>query len=307
MKVKIIYSAPAKAILSGEHAVVYGKPALATAINLRLKFIVTKLARSYKDSKSMKEINFISDEVKKYLIIQKIKYVDKPFNYKIESEIPVGRGLGSSAALSVASVASFLEFYTGKQFDKKIINDIAFEIEKHFHSNPSGVDNYASCFGGLILYQKKVSLKKLNDKISKNIEKNLLLIDSGKPEETTGEIVESVESVKSVETLLNNIENETNNILSAIEKENVDQFKNSLFVNEKLLEELGIVSDRTKKLLKELSKFGVGKVTGAGGRKKGSGFILFYAEDRQKLIKYLNIKKIIFYKFIPDNIGLTRP
>ncbi|PIU36399.1 mevalonate kinase [Candidatus Roizmanbacteria bacterium CG06_land_8_20_14_3_00_34_14] len=306
MKVKIIYSAPAKAILSGEHAVVYGKPALATAINLRLKFIVTKLARSYKDSKSMKEINFISDEVKKYLIIQKIKYVDKPFNYKIESEIPVGRGLGSSAALSVASVASFLEFYTGKQFDKKIINDIAFEIEKHFHSNPSGVDNYASCFGGLILYQKKVSLKKLNDKISKNIEKNLLLIDSGKPEETTGEIVESVESVKSVETLLNNIENETNNILSAIEKENVDQFKNSLFVNEKLLEELGIVSDRTKKLLKELSKFGVGKVTGAGGRKKGSGFILFYTDQIDKLINYLIKRKIIYHKFIPDNIGLKR-
>ena len=306
MKVKIIYSAPAKAILSGEHAVVYGKPALATAINLRLKFIVTKLARSYKDSKSMKEINFISDEVKKYLIIQKIKYVDKPFNYKIESEIPVGRGLGSSAALSVASVASFLEFYTGKQFDKKIINDIAFEIEKHFHSNPSGVDNYASCFGGLILYQKKVSLKKLNDKISKNIEKNLLLIDSGKPEETTGEIVESVESVKSVETLLNNIENETNNILSAIEKENVDQFKNSLFVNEKLLEELGIVSDRTKKLLKELSKFGVGKVTGAGGRKKGSGFILFYTNQIDKLINYLIKRKIIYHKFIPDNIGLKR-
>ena len=306
MKVKIIYSAPAKAILSGEHAVVYGKPALATAINLRLKFIVTKLARSYKDSKSMKEINFISDEVKKYLIIQKIKYVDKPFNYKIESEIPVGRGLGSSAALSVASVASFLEFYTGKQFDKKIINDIAFEIEKHFHSNPSGVDNYASCFGGLILYQKKVNLKKLDDKISKNIEKNLLLIDSGKPEETTGEIVESVESVKSVETLLNNIENETNNILSAIEKENVDQFKNSLFVNEKLLEELGIVSDRTKKLLKELSKFGVGKVTGAGGRKKGSGFILFYTDQIDKLINYLIKRKIIYHKFIPDNIGLKR-
>ena len=306
MKVKIIYSAPAKAILSGEHAVVYGKPALATAINLRLKFIVTKLARSYKDSKSMKEINFISDEVKKYLIIQKIKYVDKPFNYKIESEIPLGRGLGSSAALSVASVASFLEFYTGKQFDKKIINDIAFEIEKHFHSNPSGVDNYASCFGGLILYQKKVSLKKLNDKISKNIEKNLLLIDSGKPEETTGEIVESVESVKSVETLLNNIENETNNILSAIVKENVDQFKNSLFFNEKLLEELGVVSDRTKKLLKELSKFGVGKVTGAGGRKKGSGFILFYTDQIDKLINYLIKRKIIYHKFIPDNIGLKR-
>ena len=319
MKVKIIYSAPGKAILSGEHAVVYGKPALVTAINLRLKFTI--LERSLQDSDLIEEILFISKEVKKYLVSQNIIFDDKPFSFKIDSEIPVGRGLGSSAALSVVSVASFLEFYTGKQFDKKIINDIAFEIEKHFHSNPSGVDNYASCFGGLILYQKKVSLKKLDDKISKNIEKNLLLIDSGKPEETTGEMVKLVigrqieldeircnrmKSVNPTETIFDRIEIETNKILNSIEKENVDQFKNSLFVNEKLLEELGIVSDRTKKLLKELSKFGVGKVTGAGGKKTGSGFILFYTDQIDKLINYLIKRKIIYHKFIPDNIGLKR-
>jgi mevalonate kinase len=305
---KISYSAPAKVILSGEHAVVYGKPALVSAINLRLKFTI--LERSLQDSKLNKEINYISYEVKKYLANQKIKFEDKPFSYEIKSEIPVGRGLGSSAALSVASVASFLEFYTGRKFDKKIINNLAFEIEKYFHSNPSGVDNSASCFGGLILYQKKFSLEKLNYRVSKNIEKNLLLIDSGKPEETTGEMVksvESVESVKSVESVrsvIDRIEIETNNILNSIEKENVDQFRNSVVANEKLLEDLGVVSDETIKLLNDLSKFGVGKVTGAGGKKTGSGFILFYTNNKEKLIDYLNDKKIKYYKFMPDSQGL---
>jgi mevalonate kinase len=305
---KISYSAPAKVILSGEHAVVYGKPALVSAINLRLKFTI--LERSLQDSKLNKEINYISYEVKKYLANQKIKFEDKPFSYEIKSEIPVGRGLGSSAALSVASVASFLEFYTGRKFDKKIINNLAFEIEKYFHSNPSGVDNSASCFGGLILYQKKISLEKLNYRVSKNIEKNLLLIDSGKPEETTGEMVksvESVESVKSVESVrsvIDRIEIETNNILNSIEKENVDQFRNSIVANEKLLEDLGVVSDETIKLLNDLSKFGVGKVTGAGGKKTGSGFILFYTNNKEKLIDYLNDKKIKYYKFMPDSQGL---
>jgi mevalonate kinase len=305
---KISYSAPAKVILSGEHAVVYGKPALVSAINLRLKFTI--LERSLQDSKLNKEINYISYEVKKYLANQKIKFEDKPFSYEIKSEIPVGRGLGSSAALSVASVASFLEFYTGRKFDKKIINNLAFEIEKYFHSNPSGVDNSASCFGGLILYQKKISLEKLNYRVSKNIEKNLLLIDSGKPEETTGEMVksvESVESVKSVESVrsvIDRIEIETNNILNSIEKENVDQFRNSVVANEKLLEDLGVVSDETIKLLNDLSKFGVGKVTGAGGKKTGSGFILFYTNNKEKLIDYLNDKKIKYYKFMPDSQGL---
>ena len=303
---KISYSAPAKVILSGEHAVVYGKPALVSTIDLRLKFSIWKEAAKTTD----RDILFISQKVKNYLTKEKKGFINIPFNFKIESDIPIGRGLGSSAALSVASSAAFLEFYTGQVFDKVIVNNLAYEIEKKFHKNPSGVDNSTVCKGGLIMYKKNISLEKLNYRITKNIEKNLLLIDSGKPKETTGEmvkLVKSVGSVKSVKIILNQIEIETKKILGAIEKENVDQFRNSVVANEKLLEDLGVVSDETIKLLNDLSKFGVGKVTGAGGKKTGSGFILFYAEDRQKLIKYLNIKKIIFYKFIPDNIGLTRP
>lgn len=314
---KISYSAPAKVILSGEHAVVYGKPALVSAINLRLKFSLTILERSRlrqgfggqacQDGKTDKEICFINQNVKDYLKIQKINFVDKPFSFEIDSEIPVGRGLGSSAALSVASVAAFLEFYTGLQFKKEIVNNLAFQIEKHFHKNPSGVDNSASCFGGLILYKKLTYLKKLDYKISKKINDSLLLIDTGKPVETTGEMVEYV-STKKVENILDKIEKQTNKILEAIKKENINLFKEGLVHNEKLLEELGVVSEKTKKLLKDLSKFGVGKITGAGGRKKGSGFILFCSIDidNEELIEYLDKRKINFYKFIPDSQGLTR-
>lgn len=302
---KIAYSAPAKVILSGEHAVVYGKPALVSAINLRLKFTLTIFSRSCQDSNSNKNILFISREVKKYLISQNFKFVDSSFDYKIESEIPIGRGLGSSAALSVACTAAFLEFYTGQKAKKEIVNHLAFQIEKQFHQNPSGVDNTAACFGGLILYQKQKSLKNLDYKIPKNIEEKLFLIDSGKPEESTAEMVKYV-SKKSVENVINKIEVETKNMEVAIKKENINLFKNSLIKNEILLEKLGVVSKKTKELLVTLSKFGVGKVTGAGGRKSGSGFILFYAKNKQKLIEYLNINKIIFYKFIPDNTGLIR-
>jgi mevalonate kinase len=312
---KISYSAPGKVILSGEHSVVYGKPALVSAINLLLTFTI--YLRSYKDSKQDGEIMFSSHKVKEYLKKQNIKFVDKPFDYKIESEIPVGRGLGSSAALSVTTVAAFLEFYIGKEFDKKIVNNLAFQIEKYFHTNPSGVDNSASCFGGLILYKKNAPFNKLNLEIPKNFQNKLFLIDSGKPEETTGEMVKlvksvisnqlkSVESVESVKTVFNRIENETEKILDAIENKNVDEFKESIFKNEKLLEELDVISEKTKKLLKELSQFGVGKTTGAGGKKEGSGFILFYADDKEKLINYLDERKIKYYKFEPDSKGLIR-
>lgn len=298
----ISYSAPAKVILSGEHAVVYGKPALVSAINLRLKFSILESEKKIKD----KNILLISSKVKEYLEKEKIVFKDKKFDFSIESEIPIGRGLGSSAALSVAAAAAFLEIYSGRKFEKEIINNLAFQIEKHFHQNPSGVDNSAVCFGGLILYQKKIQLTHLNYRIPKKFEEKLFLIDSGKPKETTGEMVKSVESVESVETILNKMETIIKKILEAVEKGKVEQLKESIIVNEKLLEKIGVVSEKTKKILNRLSKFGCGKVTGAGGRETGSGFILFFTENSQKLMEYLSRRKILYYKFVSDNQGLIR-
>lgn len=298
---KISYSAPAKVILSGEHAVVFGKPGLVSAINLRLKFSLWEESIIVGD----KNILFISNIVKDYLKKKKVNFVDKQFNFKIKSEIPIGRGLGSSAALSVASVAALLEFYTGRQFEKNIINNIAFHVEKYFHQNPSGVDNSASCFGGMILYQKQVSLKNLNYQIPKIIEEKLFLIDSGKPKETTGEMVDFV-GTKSVGKILDEIEITTKKLEESIVSENINLFKELLVNNENSLEQLGIVSENTKKLLSSLSKFGVGKVTGAGGKKTNSGFILFFTENKKGLVDFLKINKIKYYQFVPDYQGLTR-
>ena len=310
---KITFLAPAKVILSGEHAVVYGKPAIVSSIDLRLKFIVTNLDRPSQDGNNSKDIVFISQKVKELLKAQKIKFIDKPFDYKIESDIPVGRGLGSSAALCVAATSAFLEFYTGKKFEKEIINNIAYQAEKYFHKNASGVDVTASCFGGLIFYRKEFEFLKnisaLNFKIPKKIENNLLLIDSGKPIESTGHMVEMVgksynQKPQFVEEVLNDIEKTTKRMVVSVIKEDTDFFVKTIIDNQILLEMLGVVSVKAKKLLKSLELFGVGKVTGGGGKKKGSGFLLFYTNKKSELEKYLNKKKINFYKFQQDFRGL---
>jgi len=308
---KISYTAPAKVILSGEHAVVFGKPALVSTINLKLKFSVW-------DEKCLvteKNILLISRKVKDFLRKTKIIFSEKPFNFKIESEVPVGRGLGSSAALSVAAVATFLEFYTGRQFEKKIINDLAYQIEKIFHKNPSGVDNTAVCFGGLILYHRKINslkyINNLNYKITDDLEKKLYLIDSGKPTEKTAKMVNSVAKLhdkapRLTNIILNDIEKTTNKIKISLMKKDAISFKKSLVVNELLLEKLNVVSKKTRILLTELSKFGVGKITGAGGKKTDSGFILFLSDDKVKLEEFLKNRKISFYKFSQDTDGLNK-
>ncbi len=293
--------APAKVILSGEHAVVYGKPALVSAIDKKLTFSLSQ-AKKIKDQ----SLDFIAQIVKKFLIKKQVKFFDKPYSFKIQSEIPLGRGLGSSAALSVAAVTAFLKFYSGKKFEKEEINNLAYEAEKKFHQNPSGVDNTISCFGGLIFYRKEFEFLKnislLNFKIPKKIEENLFLIDSGRPAESTREMVEWVKEKYNkkqtlVDELLARIEKTTKKMTVSLIKEDVELFSQMMIENEIYLEILGVVSKKTKKLLEKLQSFGVGKITGAGGRKEGSGFILFFSFEKKGLIEFLEKNRIDFFSF----------
>lgn len=307
----VVYSAPGKIIISGEHAVVYGHPALVSAVGRRLKLTVIIGKKPIKN----KIISHISCEVKRYLDEKKIPYMDKLFDYKIDSEIPVGRGMGSSSALSVAGAACFLEFFTGKQFPLNTVSDMAHIIETYFHANSSGVDTAISSQGGLIYYRKEFDFLKsfshLNFSIPKKIMAGLYLIDTGKPEETTGEMVSLVamrynKRPQLTGKLLDKIEETTKTILLSLKENNISLFKKSILVNENLLEKLGVVSVNTKKLLRDIKHLGIGKITGAGGKKSSSGFVLFYSDNPRELLKYCQEHNLKCYKFNRSEKGLTK-
>lgn len=306
---KIRYSAPAKVILSGEHAVVYGKPALVSAINKRLT--ITVMENKNTDPK-MAEIILT---VKNYLQDKNIPIKEKNCHISIQSDIPIGRGLGSSGALSVVASASLMEFFTGTQYNPEEINNCAYQIEKLFHKNASGVDPTTSCFGGLIYYRKEFEFLKtissLHAKIPKEIAENLYLIDSGKPKETTAEMVQQVGKMynyrsKFVESIFQRIERTTKRMVISLMKEDREFFMQTVEENEKLLEKIGVVSASTKKLLETLKSFGVGKITGAGGKKDGSGYLLFYSLEKNKLEKYLQEKNISYLIFNPSQEGVKK-
>lgn len=85
----------------------------------------------------------------------------KSYSLVINSEIPIGGGLGSSAAFSTCIAASLLAIISSIQIpieqhvpNKPLINKISLEYEKIYHAKPSGLDNYISLNGGLVVYNR---------------------------------------------------------------------------------------------------------------------------------------------------------
>jgi len=308
---KISYSAPGKVIFGGEHAVLYGRPALVCAADLRLKFTVFKTKTQLKNKLYMQ----IAAIVKKYFTKKNIVFTDSSFSCTIDSNISKSAGLGSSAALSTAASAAFLEFFSGRQFEKEIINNIAYSVEKLFHKNPSGADNSTSCFGGIVFYRKEFEFLKtislLQCKIPKNIESHLFLIQSGHPVETTRIMIDIVgkkynENTTQIEDAFNKIEKCVKRMTVALYKEDAVFFRSAVLENQQNLEKLGVVSPTTQKLLVQLSQFGVGKITGAGGVKKGSGYVLFYADEPEIFQEYARSQNLDYFPFKQSHEGVVK-
>lgn len=233
---KIRVSAPGKLILSGEHAVVYGYPAILAAVDKRLMV----------DERGV-----------------------------VESLIPMGVGMGSSAALSVATAAAE-RILKGKKWDLEDINNQAYQLEKKYHGNPSGGDNTIVTYGGFLWYRKEISDFKIFTQINSKIKlPKFFLINSGSPEETTGEMIMEKITREFLKTLI----------------DGSGRWGELIRDNEKCLESLGVVSKSCQDLIREIEKVGgAAKISGAGGRSTGSGLVLSYHQDPKKLEAFFKIK-----------------
>lgn len=280
-------SAPGKIILSGEHAVVYGKPAILAAVNRRLSVLVEPFFENKIITSAPPYLaKFARDLVLKVLGKQKEK-----LKIEISSDIPVGGGMGSSAALAVATTTALFKYF-GQPFEKENINEIAYEIEKKQHGNPSGGDNTIVTYGGFLWYRKETEFLKLFKPLDFNFERlpSFVLINTGRTVETTGEMVARVRKLyekerSKTEKILSQIEKVTKQLLVGFNQVNHELVKLAIRENERLLEKLGTVSNFTQKIIEEIEKQGgVAKICGAGGKKKGSGIILALHPNKRALL-----------------------
>ena len=355
----ICSSSGGKVIISGEHSVVYGKPALAFGIDkhtkmylncyksdqnkncfalinlmsLKINFKISKneMIEYLKSNDKIQNIN--NDNIvckhKKHLIqiisniyvklkdlikLEKVKYYieNTYFLISISSDIPVGFGLGSSAAYNVCIINGLCllinKLLNNNIFNKKDILLLSNESEKIFHNGtPSGIDASCSLFGGVI------NFRSINDQSNVKIPINnfflnkikFILINT-KIQRNGGEFIKNVSNFKEnnpelFNNLINDIGDVTNNIINLIMKEQSDdddcfKFFELIKQNQKLLKSICVSNNEIDNIINILEKNEfVGKISGAGG----GGFIICFVlkekiNDIQKLLKdngidYINV------------------
>ena len=133
-----------KLILCGEHAVVMGHAALAMGIDLG---ITVRLFE-----RPGRTITTIQNDSKLDKAIE-LAIPPHGFLVTIDSDLPIGAGMGSSAALSIALLRARAQL-DGEDITDDELHRRAFVLEQIFHGNPSGLDQLVAARGGLIQYTK---------------------------------------------------------------------------------------------------------------------------------------------------------
>jgi mevalonate kinase len=152
-----------KVILFGEHFVVHGAPGIVSAIDSTTDAKVEKTgngivvkderrtAKGYSEEKRLQQLESIDRMMKAMGIDLKM-----PLSIWIGGTLPGFSGLGASAASSVA-IARAIADELRIDFPDEKINEVAYEAEKAYAGNPSGIDNTAATFGGLLWFQKNLT------------------------------------------------------------------------------------------------------------------------------------------------------
>ena len=270
---KSIASAPGKIILFGEHFVVHGTKAILAAIDKRVT-----VTSSFTDDKTIK-INsklgmYETSDLSSY---EEVKSEFRPFIYlankilssnqnvggleiTINSDIPVGVGLGSSSACCVAATASISGLFNKLSREENI--NLAIEAEKTIFADTSGADPTVCTYGGIIEYPSI-------EKIDNTFDLNLVIANSMIPHSTKRSVEKVSKFKENNEARFSQLcELETKLIDGIIlDMKNNDTIALGLKMseNQKYLEEIQVSNDTLHDMISSLKEISLGsKITGAG-------------------------------------------
>jgi len=152
-----------KTILFGEHFVVHGVPGIVSAVDSAADAEVKKAvkginvtderrgAKGYAEKKKLQQL----ESIERMLKAMGMNPQQVAIDIWLGGNLPGFSGLGASAASSVAIARAIAEEFDIDLSNEKI-NEVAYEAEKAYAGNPSGIDNTAATFGGLIWFKKNL-------------------------------------------------------------------------------------------------------------------------------------------------------
>jgi mevalonate kinase len=283
----VVASAPAKVILFGEHFVVYGEPAIVLAIDRRAYataeersdgktcFRSTNLGlEGYYEGGVFKVEQGDAKEARirfepARLAVDKVRQKSGKsvgLDIEINSTVPVGAGLGSSAAV-VVSVTAAVGTLLSLNLSKEEIFRIALEAERIVHGTPSGIDPAISTFGGTLLYQTGTGFKPLE--VKSDIP--LVIGDTGIERSTKRQVEKVREFVERYPRIVEPIMRAANEVVNlateALVENDLPTLGELMNLNQALLYGLTVSDESLEWLINAARKAGAlgAKLTGAGG------------------------------------------
>lgn len=284
-------SAPGKVILCGEHAVVYGIPAIALPVfkvsttakvfahplfepgNVHINAPAIALDDSLTSLEQGHPLKIAIDLVMRELGVDHIPSCE----IRISTTLPVSAGLGSSASVTVALVRA-VSTYLGHPLADEIVNQIAYEIEKLHHGSPSGIDNTVITYGTPVFFELGKTIEYL--KIASPF--TLIIADTGIKSSTGAAVAGMRERWNADPTLYNTIFNEigslTLKIRKYLEEGSIEDMGKTMTENHKLLQRIGVSNDELDILVKSALASGAWGAKLSGGGLGGNMIALVHPE-----------------------------
>ncbi|MDQ4075689.1 MAG: mevalonate kinase [Chloroflexota bacterium] len=291
-------SAPGKVILFGEHAVVYGRPAIAVPVTQVKARVVARPGRANRGI-----IIHAEDIGRHYLIdaappeeplaytcrrvLRRLKIEEEPdVELFLRSDIPIASGLGSGAA-TAAAVAKALARWLGYEFSPSQLSALVYQTEKILHGTPSGIDNTVVAYEKPVWFQRGSPIETFRV----GVPIILLIADTGISSPTR----HTVSSVRRTwerepdryEALFDQVAAVVSEARVALEEGDLRLLGGLMNENQALLEAMGVSAPQNERLAEAALRAGALGAKLSGGGRGGNNVILVRRRDQARVTEAL--------------------
>jgi mevalonate kinase len=307
-------TAPGKIILFGEHAVVYGRPAIAVPVNqvhARAAVFANPLAPAGKVIVQAPDIELdaeLTDLPQNHPIkvaiegtLYELNIAHPPaFTLRLTSTIPIASGMGSGAATAVAVIRAVASFM-GHPLDMEKVSAIAYEVEKIHHGTPSGIDNTVVTYAKPVIFKKEEG-KDWLEILSVPRPFKLVIGDTGVRSSTAmvvGDVRQAWQAQPSqYEAIFDKVGQVVLKARYRLENGFVKDLGTLMNENQEILQEMGVSSPELDRLVQAALSAGASGAKLSGGGRGGNMIALVTQEISQEVASALEtagaVRTIIF-------------